>query len=135
VAGHPSHVSIVGQIDGAKREKLDLPRISHGHRPVRIQRLQGPAARGIRFRAQKTIGAKGLPYLGRAYLKTVLGRSKCVVTECGAGADLRTSSSGTPYSFFISKILKGEYRDLKTAVALSTRVIGGMPVLTSPIRR
>jgi ABC-type transport system substrate-binding protein len=91
--------------------KLDLPGFPPGTGPFAFKEYK--PAREIAFVRNKNYWRKGLPYLDELILKPVLEDQ---VRFTGVRAGDLDIIERTPYSF-IAKILKGEYRDLKTAVA------------------
>jgi peptide/nickel transport system substrate-binding protein len=91
--------------------KLDLPGFPPGTGPFAFKDYR--PAREIAFVRNKNYWRKGLPYLDELVLKPVL-EDQVRFTGLRAG-DLDIIER-TPYSF-IAKILKGEYRELKSAVA------------------
>jgi peptide/nickel transport system substrate-binding protein len=91
--------------------KLDLPGFPPGTGPFAFKDYK--PAREIAFVRNKNYWRKGVPYLDELILKPVLEDQ---VRFTGVRAGDLDIIERTPYSF-IAKILKGEYRDLKTAVA------------------
>jgi peptide/nickel transport system substrate-binding protein len=91
--------------------KLDLPGFPPGTGPFAFKEYK--PAREIAFVRNKNYWRRGLPYLDELVLKPVLEDQ---VRFTGVRAGDLDMIERTPYSF-IAKILKGEYRDLKTAVA------------------
>jgi ABC-type transport system substrate-binding protein len=91
--------------------KLDLPSFPPGTGPFAFKDYK--PAREIVLVGNKNYWRKGLPYLDELILKPVLEDQ---VRFTGVRAGDLDIIERTPYSF-IAKILKGEYRDLKTSVA------------------
>lgn len=91
--------------------KLDAPGIPPGTGPFVFNDYK--PAREIVFVRNKNYWRKGLPYLDELVLKPVLEDQ---VRFTGVRAGDLDIIERTPYSF-IAKILKGEYRDLKSSVA------------------
>ena len=91
--------------------KLDLAGFPPGTGPFVFKDYK--PAREIAFVRNKEYWRKGFPYLDDLVLKPVLEDQ---VRFTGVRAGDLDIIERTPYSF-IAKILKGEYRDLKTAVA------------------
>jgi ABC-type transport system substrate-binding protein len=91
--------------------KLDLPGFPPGTGPFAFKEYK--PAREIAFVRNKNYWRKGLPYLDELVLKPVLEDQVRFTAVRAGDVDIIERA---PYSF-IAKILKGEYRELKSAVA------------------